>query len=102
MSDLSFVAGDMQPSIYGTLTNIEEADLAAADVRFQMRLTTEFRYRVDGEATLVSAADKEVRYDWAEGDLTEPGDYVSRWLVIFSDTTTEHSLPANTITVEPA
>lgn len=102
MSDLSFVAGDTQPSIYGTLTNISEADLGAATVRFQMRLTTEFRYRVDGSATVVDAAAKSVRYDWEVGDLDEPGDYVSRWLVTFSDTTTEHSLPANTITVENA
>ena len=102
MSDLSFVAGDTQPSITGTLTNISESDLAAADVRFQMRLTTEFRYRVDGVASVVSAAAKTVRYDWAVGDLDEPGDYVSRWLIVFADTTEEHSLPGNTITVENA
>lgn len=102
MSDLSFVAGDTQPSITGTLTNISESDLSTADVRFQMRLTTEFRYRVDGAATVVSAAAKTVRYDWAPGDLDEPGDYVSRWLITFADETEEHSLPANTITVENA
>jgi len=102
MSDLNFVAGDTEPSIYGTLTNISEADLGAATVRFQMRLANEFRYRVDAVATITSAATREVRYDWALGDLDEPGDYVSRWLVTFSDTTTEHSLPANTITVENA
>ena len=102
MSDLTFVAGDTQPSITGTLTNISEADLAAATVRFQMRLTTEFRYTVDGVADLVSAAAKTVRYDWVAGDLDTPGDYASRWLVIFADTTIEHSIPANTITVEAA
>lgn len=103
MSDLSFVAGDTAPSITGTLTNISEADLAAASaVRFQMRLLTEFRYTVDGVATVTSAAAKEVRYDWAAGDLDTPGDYASRWLVVFADTTLEHSIPANTITVEAA
>ena len=102
MSDLSFVAGDTAPSITGTLTNISEADLTAATVRFQMRLTTEYRYTVDGVATLVSAAAGTVRYDWVAGDLDTPGDYVSRWLVTFADTTIEHSLPANTITVENA
>lgn len=102
MSELSFVAGDTQPSITGTLTNITEEELGAATVRFQMRLTTEYRYRVDAAAVVVSAAARTVRYDWAVGDLDEPGDYVSRWLVTFADTTTEHSLPANTITVENA
>ena len=102
MSDLSFVAGDTAPSITGTLTNISEADLATADVRFQMRLTWEGRYRVDGEAIVVDAAAKTVRYDWAAGDLDDPGEYVSRWRIVFADETQEHTLPANSITVEPA
>ena len=102
MTTLSFVAGDTQPSITGTLTNISAADLSTATVKFQMRLTTEFRYRVDGTATVVSAAAGTVRYDWAVGDLDEPGDYASRWLITFADNTEEHSQPANTITVEPS
>lgn len=101
MSDLTFGQYDTQPSIFGTLTNISEADLSAATVRFQMRLVTDRRYWIDAAAVVVDAALKQVRYDFVPGDLSVPGDYMSWWLVTFLDATTEHSLPANTITVSP-
>lgn len=103
MSDLTFVQGDTQPSVHGTLTTSGVAiDLTTAlSVRFQMRLSSEFRYLVDAAATVVTPASGIVRYDWAVGDLATPGDYVARWLITYSDGTTQHTEPENTITVDP-
>ena len=105
MSDLTYVVGDTAPSIFGTLTDTatgQPYDLTSAAVRFQMRLAIDRRFSVDAPATIVNAATGSVRYDWADDDLLEAGAFVSRWLIIFTDNSDEHTLPANTITVEPA
>ena len=104
MTDLSYVTGDTAPSIFGTLTTTDGQpfDLSAATVRFQMRLAIDNRYSVDAPAEIVDAEAGTVRYDWQAGDLDEPGDYVSRWLITFTDSNKEHTLPANTLTVERA
>lgn len=103
MSDLTFVAGDDAPSIFGTLTDAAGAaiDLSPADtsVRFQMRLTSEARFAVDAAAVIVTAVDGKVRYDFVEGDLAYPGDYLARWEIVWGDGQIQHSDPANTITV---
>lgn len=101
MSDLTFVAGDDAPSIFGTLAvNSVVVDLTGASVRFQMRLVTDRRFSVDAAAAIVAPTEGTVRYDWVDGDLTTPGEYVSRWQVTFPDTTVQHSEPENTITVD--
>lgn len=103
MSDLTFVAGDTAPSIFGTLSNITTDELTdAQEIRFRMRLAMDRRWSVDGTAVLVDASTKSVRYDWATGDLDQPGEYISRWFVVFEDDAMEHSSPGNTIAIEPA
>ena len=103
MSDASFVASDTAPSLLGTLTNEDGTpyDLTnATSVRFQMRLASDGRFKVNAVATIVSPTEGTVRYDWAAGDLDTPGDYVSRWRIAFNTGELEHTIPANTITVE--
>ena len=103
MADATFVQGDTQPSLYGTLTVSGTAlDLTGATVKFQMRLANDYRYLVDAAAAVVSPTAGTVRYDWSDGDLATPGDYIARWEVVFADSTVQHSEPENTITVDPA
>lgn len=104
MSDLTFIAGDTGPAVFGTLAiNGTAVNLATADeVRFQMRRVGEFRFTVDAVATVLVPAAGTVMYDWAEGDLAVAGDYVSRWEITFNDTSVQHTEPENTITVEAA
>ena len=101
--NVKFVSGDIAPSIFGTLTDTNSGEplvLTGAVVRFQMREAIDRRFAVNAVATVVDATAGEVRYDWQVGDLGAPGDYVSRWLVTFDDSTTEHTIPANTISIE--
>lgn len=104
MADLSYVVGDTAPSIFGTLTDSDGQpfDLTDATVRFQAWLTMDRRYSIDSVAVIVGAAtDGEVRYDLATGDLSEPGEFSSRWLITFTDSSLEHTIPANTFSVAP-
>jgi hypothetical protein len=104
VADLTFVQGDTQPSIYGALTNSDGTakDLTSCTVRFQMRRTDTFRYKVDAAAVVVTPATGSVRYDLAAGDLDEAGDYLAYWQITYPDNTIQHTLPENTITVDPA
>lgn len=100
MSDLQFTQYDTGPSLFGTLTVAGQAvDLTGCTVKLQMRLETESRVRVEGDAVVVDADTGSVRYDWAEGDLAMVGDYAVRWLITYPDQTKQHSDPANSITV---
>jgi hypothetical protein len=104
MADLTFVQSDTAPSISGTLTDSAGTaiDLTGASVRFQMRLSTEYRYLVDAVATIVAPTLGTVRYDWVAGDLVTAGNYLARWQITFPDTTVQHTEPENTITVGAA
>ena len=104
MSDLNFVQNDTAPSIFGTLTVLgTPVDLTGAQgVRFQMRNVSSGRYTVDAPATVVTAAAGAVRYDLEDEDLRQPGAFIARWQVTFSDGSVQHSEPENTITVDPA
>lgn len=104
MSDLEFVVGDTQPSIFGTLTiNGVAVDLTSAtSVNFQMRQSIDRRFSVDAGATIVDRPTGAVRYDWADGDLALAGDFVGRWQIAWNDGTIQHSDPTNGITVAPA
>ena len=95
MAALTFVAGDTAPSFSGTASVGGVAlDLTTAtSVRFQMRPVGVFAFAVDAAATIVTAATGSVRYDWVAGDLSDAGDYVSRWEVLWTDLTVEHTEP---------
>jgi hypothetical protein len=104
VADLIFTQGDTAPSVFGALTNADGTpfDLTDATVRFQMREAIDRRFSVDSAAVIVDDPTAgNVRYDWAEGDLATAGDFVSHWRILFTDTSIEHTIPANTITVQP-
>lgn len=101
MSDLTFTQYDTAPSVYGTLSNITQVELEdATEIRFQMRLAHKAAFKVDAVASIEDAASLQVRYDWAAGDLSTPGEYIVRWKITFQDGTKEHTEPENTLTVE--
>lgn len=102
VADLTFYLGDTAPSIFGTLTDPttgQPFDLTDSTVRFQMRLATDGRYSVDAVAVVVDEDTGDVRYDWAAGDLSTPGDFVSHWQITYLDNTVQHTVPGNSITV---
>lgn len=101
MASLTFVQGDLAPSITGNLTHSDGTvyDLTDTTVRFQMRLSIDRRWAVNAPAVIVDAATGRVRYDWQAGDLDEAGDYSGRWLITFLDGSGEHTNPINGITV---
>lgn len=100
MSDLELTQYDTAPSIYGTLTNILQADLeAATSIKFQMRRVNSEAWKVNGDAVIDDAPTLVVRYDWAENDLSMPGDYQVRWSVTRADGTIQHTEPENTVTI---
>lgn len=102
MADLTLVQGDTQPSVSGTLTvGGAVLVLTGATVKFQMRLSSGYRYLVDAAATVVSPTAGTVRYDWIAGDTDVPGDYIARWEITYSDNSVQHSEPENTITIDP-
>jgi hypothetical protein len=103
VATISFVQGDTNPSIFGNLTNDDGSpyDLTDTTVRFQMRETLDRRFAVDASAVIVGDPTLgAVRYDWQAGDLVAAGDYESRWRILFLDSGVEHTIPANSITVE--
>lgn len=99
---LSLVSSDDAPSIVDALTTPdgEVFDLTQADlVFFEMRLAVDRRLKVNAAAVITGAAAGTVRYDWAAGDLDTPGEYEARWRIEWSDGTTQHTDPANSIIV---
>lgn len=101
-ADLTFVASDDQPAIFGTLTvNGVVLNLTTADtVYFEMRPAIDRRLTIDSVAHIVTPAIGAVRYDWGPDQLLDPGNYVMRWRINWHDGSTQHSDPENTITVE--
>jgi hypothetical protein len=103
-TDLTFTQGDTAPSVYGDLTNADGTpfDLTDATVHFQMRPSIDRRFSVDGAAVVVGDPTLgSVRYDWVAWDLASAGDFVSHWRITFIDSSIEHTIPANSITVSP-
>jgi hypothetical protein len=101
-ASVTYPAGDTSPSIYGTITNPDgtKYDLTGKTVRFQMRWTLDNRFKIDAAAAIVApTTDGYVRYDLETGDMDTPGEYESRWQILNSDNTIEHTQPADTIEV---
>jgi len=102
MSSVTVVQSDTAPSIFSALTESDgsEMDLTdATSIRFQMRSLIDRRFTVNAVATIVTANEGLVRYDWQPGDLATAGEYEVRWRIAWSDGSFQHTDPADTLTI---
>lgn len=79
-------------------------NIAGATVRFLMRKSDDKKLTVDGEAVITSAVSGGVAYTFSDGELDEPGDYLSFWEVQFAagsggDQRIQSTVDGNLITV---
>jgi len=88
--------GNRNPSITQTIAiNGVAVDLTSKTVQFRMRAVNSTTLRVDQPATIVSAVNGQVRYDWAAADVTGPaGDYLVWWVVTDLASKTEDVMEA--------
>lgn len=82
MSALVWYVDDLSPSITENITIDGVAfDLSSSTVKFKMRAAGSSTLKVDANATIVTAASGDVRYDWLDGDTDTAGDYLAWWEV---------------------
>ena len=97
MADFEIKANDRLPSIEAVLgfgTGSTQADLdglaavlgnPGTRVSFIMRKDGDPAPKIDKLATIVDAAARRVRYEWAVGDTDAPGVYKAEWEVVYPD-----------------
>jgi len=82
---------DTSPAMLATLqdANGDAVDITAASVRFHLRPISSQTVTVDGAATIVTALDGLVRYDWQAADTSTVGSYQAEFEVTYADSTVE-------------
>ncbi len=103
MADVELVQGDTRPALDGTIRRTVSGDpldlTDATSIKFQMRKDDDRNYTVDAAAAFIDKPTGRVRYEWAEGDLSNPGDYIGQWEILWNDDTVQTTQPANTILI---
>lgn len=99
------VNSDTAPLLTATLTDDSTSgalDLTdAVAVYLQVRRSDDRRFLINSECTITSAVAGAVEYQLQAGDLDFDGECSVRFLVIWSDGTRQHTVPAIDMTVEP-
>lgn len=82
---------DTGPSIRAALKNVDgvAVSLAGATVRFHMRKLGSATAKVSAAATIISATDGTVEYDWIAADTNTVGTYQAEFQVTYSDLSVE-------------
>ena len=104
MSDsLTWWVGNRDPSITETLTYDDGTvvNLTGKTVKFKMRAVNSSVLKVDATATIVSALDGQVRYDWATPDVDTAGQFLVWWEVTTTATGKTQDMGEAVITFAP-
>ena len=82
---------DTSPSMLATLQDAggDVINLTSADVRFHMRKISSGAVVVDNAASVVTADQGLVRYDWQSDDTASIGSYLAEFEVTYGDGTVE-------------
>ncbi len=82
---VKFKQNDTLPNLDVTLVDDDDAaiNVSGATIRFLMRAPGSTTTKVDAAGSIVSAADGQVRYSWAAGDLDTVGSYDAEFQVTF-------------------
>jgi hypothetical protein len=82
---------DTSPSMLATLQDADgdAVNITAASVRFHLRPIGSQTVTVDEAATIVTALDGLVRYDWQAADTDTIGSYQAEFEVTYEDGTVE-------------
>ena len=98
----TLIETDTAPTLYGTITETasgDPLDLSGSTVYFQMRLSTERRFKINAECTIISPTAGTVSYALDTTDLDFTGDCLARFLVVYGDARRQHTTPAIEVTV---
>lgn len=91
MTDFKIKQNDTSPGIEAILKDSDNnpINLTGASLRFIMAKYNSTELKVDASATIVTAAEGLIKYDWIIGDTDESGTFKAEFEVTYNDGTIE-------------